>query len=88
MTHESMDAQIGPRAGISPENANSSPESQLGRRLLLLDTEVAHLLQVPTDTIKNLHRTRALCGVKVGKHLRWRLCDVRTFVAALGGGEQ
>lgn len=50
---------------------------------LLCCDDVAALLQVTRDTIQNLHRVRQLRGVKVGKHLRWRPEDVRSFVEGL-----
>lgn len=53
--------------------------------LLLTCAEVANSLRVTENTVENLHRTEQLRGVKVGKHLRWRFADVRTFVDGLGG---
>ena len=55
-----------------------------GWPLLLTREEVAAVLQVPADTVDNLHRVRHLRGCRVGKHLRWRPDDVRSFVAKLG----
>lgn len=52
-------------------------------RLVLTADEVASMLTVPVDTIKNLHRTGQLRGVLIGKHLRWRRSDVLAFVEAL-----
>ena len=51
--------------------------------LVLTAEQVAELLQVPIETIKNLHRTRQLAGVLVGKHLRFKLVSVEQFVASL-----
>ncbi|MCH8880656.1 MAG: helix-turn-helix domain-containing protein [Planctomycetes bacterium] len=51
--------------------------------LVLTRGQVATLLQVPEDTIENLHRTKQLPGFLVGKHLRWRLDDVRGFAETL-----
>jgi len=42
--------------------------------------EVARLLTVPADTVRNLHRTGQCPGVLVGRHLRWRLADVEQYV--------
>lgn len=48
---------------------------------LVLDVnEVARLLTVPADTVRNLHRTGQCPGVLVGRHLRWRLADVEQYV--------
>ena len=52
--------------------------------LVLTREQVAERLQVPVDTVENLHRTGQLRGVKVGKHKRWRPTDVETFVQQLG----
>ncbi len=52
--------------------------------LLLTRDEVAATLQVPAETIDNLHRTGQLRAWKIGKHLRWRPADVRAFVEKLG----
>ena len=51
--------------------------------LVLTCEQVAKMLQVPEDTVKNLHRTRQLPGVMVGKHLRFKPCSVRAFVEGL-----
>lgn len=51
--------------------------------LVLTVEQVAALLQVSRDTIENLHRTRQLPAVRIGKHNRWRLQDVRGFVDRL-----
>lgn len=51
--------------------------------LVLTCEEVAHLLQVSDETVKNLHRTGQLRAVKIGKHARWRLRDVQGFVEGL-----
>ena len=45
--------------------------------------EVAAVLGVSGDCVKNLHRLGQLVGVKVGRSLRWRPADVRTYVEAL-----
>ena len=51
--------------------------------LVLTRDQVAEQLQVPPDTIENLHRTHQLKGVKIGRHLRWTLSCVEKFVAGL-----
>ena len=52
---------------------------------MLWDKEkTAAVLSVPPDTVTNLHRMHLLRGVKCGKHLRWRPCDVRQYVETLG----
>ena len=58
--------------------------AELMGKLLLTREEVSQLLEVPPDTIANLHRVRLLLGVKVGKHLRWKPEDVRQYVDGLG----
>ena len=56
---------------------------QVGKLVLTIE-ETAAVLQVPPATVKNLHATRQLTGVLVGKHLRWRPRDVEQFVQSLG----
>ena len=51
--------------------------------LVLKRGQVAALLQVSEDSIDNLHRTKQLIGVKVGKFLRWRLPDVKAYIEGL-----
>lgn len=48
--------------------------------LVLTDEQVADMLAVPKDTVRNLHRIGKLKGILVGKHLRWRPADVIKFV--------
>ena len=55
--------------------------------LVLTREQVAALLQVSGDSIGNLHRTKQLIGVKVGKFLRWRLPDVKAYIDGLVPGE-
>jgi len=55
--------------------------------LVLRCEDVARLLQVPEDTVRNLHRTGQLRGVLVGRHLRWKPEDVRRFVIGLGDND-
>ena len=57
---------------------------RLMRQVVLNANEVGELLRVPTDTVKNLHRTKQLPGIMIGKHLRWRVQDVKQFVNELG----
>lgn len=54
--------------------------------LVLTVEQVAELLQVSRDTVENLHRTRQLPAVRIGKHNRWRPQDVRRFVENLADG--
>ncbi len=51
--------------------------------LVLKRGQVAAMLQVSEDSIDNLHRTKQLIGVKVGKFLRWRLPDVKAYIEGL-----
>ena len=55
---------------------------------VLTRAQVATLLQVPEDTIENLHRTGQLSGFLVGKHLRWWPGDVRKFAESLANNER
>jgi len=64
-------------------DAGTSTTTDLLSRLLLTREETAELLTVPATTIDNLHRTGQLCGVKVGKHLRWTPAVVRQYVDQL-----
>ena len=70
----------GPVPGLAATEHQTPP-------LLYIRDEVSELLKVPPDTVSNLHRTRQLRGVLIGKHLRWRPNDVRDYVANLGEGE-
>ena len=63
---------------------NNGNTAELMAKLLLTREEVSQLLEVPPDTIANLHRVRLLSGVKIGKHLRWRPGDVLQYVESLG----
>jgi len=51
--------------------------------MLWTPAETAHGLSVTAYTVLNLHRGGALRGVMVGRHLRFRPADVRTYVDAL-----
>ena len=55
---------------------------------VLTRAQVAALLQVPEDTVENLHRTGQLSGLKIGKHLRWWPDNVRKFAEALARNER
>ena len=55
---------------------------------VLTRAQVAALLQVPEDTIENLHRTGQLSGLKIGKHLRWWPDDVRKFAETLANNDR
>ena len=52
-------------------------------RLVLTAEQVAELLAVPVETVRNQRRCKSLRGVLVGKHLRFRLEDVEAYVANL-----
>ena len=54
--------------------------------LVLNRERVAELLDVPLATIDNLHRVGALPGLKIGKHLRWDIRDVRAYIDKLRNG--
>ena len=54
--------------------------------LVLTCEQVAELLQVPKDTIKNLYRVGQLRGVKVGKHLRYLRSHVVEYLATMTEG--
>ena len=56
--------------------------------LVLTRAQVGTLLQVPADTIENLHRTGQLSGFLVGKHLRWWPDDIRKFAETLANNER
>ncbi|MCH8968889.1 MAG: helix-turn-helix domain-containing protein [Planctomycetes bacterium] len=56
--------------------------------LVLTRAQVGTLLQVPEDTVENLHRTGQLSGLKIGKHLRWWPEDVRKFAESLANNER
>lgn len=55
--------------------------------LLWNASTVSAALMVTEDTVRNLHRTAQLVGVKCGKHLRWTPRAVRQFVERLGRQE-
>ena len=52
--------------------------------VLLTIEEVARVLRVTDESVRNFHREKRMLGVKVGKHLRFRPSDVREFVSGLG----
>ena len=51
--------------------------------LVLTRPQVAALLQVSEESIKNLHRSEQLIGVKCGAHLRWRRPDIEAYIEGL-----
>ncbi len=51
--------------------------------LCLTAKEAAVFVGVSTSTIQNQYRIRLLPGVKVGRHLRFRRCDLVRFVEEL-----
>ncbi len=53
--------------------------------LVLTREQVGELLQVPADTVDNLHRTNQLRAFKIGKHLRWWPEHVCQFAERLAG---
>ena len=55
-------------------------------KLVWSDEEVALLLGVTPDGVKNLHRVGLLKAVKIGRRLKWRPNDVRAFVKELAAG--
>ena len=69
-----------------PEPGISTPP--IAAPLMMTREEVAAVLQVPADTVTNLHRERKLRGVRIGKHLRWRPNDLRDFVERLQGDRE
>ena len=74
------------RATFSPELA-VDPTGALPRWLWTAE-EVAAVLGVTPDCVKNLHRVGQLAGVMVGRHRRWRPEDVRDFVQTLKPGKE
>ncbi len=75
-----------PAAPAHGENPDRERAGELLSRLVLTADEAAAVLAVSADTIKNLHRVGALPGIKVGRHRRWRVSDVRAFVEGLESG--
>lgn len=53
------------------------------KSLLLDKGAAAQRLGVPESAIENLHRTRQLRGVQIGKSLFWRPSDLVKFVDEL-----
>lgn len=51
--------------------------------LLLDKVATAQRLGVPETAVENLHRTRQLRGIQVGKSLYWRPTDLVEFVNRL-----
>ena len=65
---------------MSKEHAHADYRVWLMQGLMLDAEEVGAVFRVPKDTVANFHRTRQLRGVMIGKHLRWRVQDVKRFV--------
>ena len=74
-------AEVGVQMADPPAACTSTRE--LLGRLLLTRTEVASILGVSENTVDNLHRTRQLSAVKVGKFNLWKPESVRRFVEKL-----
>lgn len=69
--------------GEQPQAPSAGTTEELLSRLLLSREQVAELLGVPPATVDNLHRTRQLPAVQVGKYNRWKPEAVRRFVEQL-----
>ena len=65
-----------------------TPTTETLPRWLWTADEVAAVLGVTEDCVKNLHRIGQLVGVKVGRSLRWRPADVQQYVDTLKPGKQ
>lgn len=52
-------------------------------REVLTVEEGAAWLTVSEECLRNLHRTRKVAGVKIGKHLRFRRADLQRYVEEL-----
>lgn len=58
-------------------------ERPIPEESLLTTTEVATMLGISPGRLRNLRsQGRAPRAVKIGKSVRWKLADVRAFVAA------
>ncbi|MEE9293990.1 MAG: helix-turn-helix domain-containing protein [Phycisphaerae bacterium] len=57
--------------------------TQLMKEVFLTEPEAARVLRIPESTIQNLYRVGKLPGYAVGKHLRFKPEDLRTFAAEL-----
>ena len=57
---------------------------KLDDKLLWTADDVALLLGVTEHSVKNQYRVRALRGVLMGRHLRFRPSDVRDYIDSLG----
>jgi len=53
------------------------------KKLALNAKEVGWLLGISADAVHNLHRVRALRGLKIGRRLRWDPRDVQEFMDTL-----
>ena len=67
-----------------PESTGSQ---LLSDEAVLTTEEVARILRVSESTVKNLYRTGQLHGCLIGKHLRFRPCDVTDLIEKLGSEE-
>ena len=52
-------------------------------QLTIDKAQAAEALGVPIDTVLNLTRTGQLESIMVGKHRRWLLDDLKTYVETL-----
>ena len=68
---------------MSKEPSQSDCRVKLTQGLVLDSEETAAVLRVRESTVENLHRTGQLRGVIIGRHLRWRVQDVKRFVDEL-----
>lgn len=71
---------VAARNASSDEHKSTAPA--VGA-LLWTPTETAYVPSDTAHTVLNLHRGGALRGVMVGRHLRFRPADGRTYVDAL-----
>lgn len=51
------------------------------QRVLLTINEVAERLRVEPVSVRHLHQTGRLRGVRIGRTLKWRATDVDRFIA-------
>lgn len=72
------------RAIVRDDESTHTPVEILTSHPVLTKAETSRVLKVPPSTVENLHRTRQLTGISVGKHLRWKLADIKHFIETLG----
>lgn len=66
----------------TPTQPKLSIDAQQSPELLLWDAPTtARMLSVSEETVRNLHRTRQLEGLLIGRHLRWAPEDVAEFIS-------